>query len=240
MRVFVLGHRGMLGHMVCKVLLDNGINIVTTDSKWPDCKWISNFDGNYVVNCIGTIPKKIKNFEKSDYSVNYELPIWLDKNMKCRVIHVGTDLDGYSEYGDSKYKAESHLLENGTKTKIIKSSIIGPELYSKNSLFEWFMQSKNEVSGEYEAYWNGITTLQWAKICKDLILDWDYYPVLNKPHTDCISKYELLKIIKDVFKKNISINKSKKNKVDMCLNGTMETPNIKKQIIKLKEFYYDN
>ena len=46
--------------------------------------------------------------------------------------------------------------------------------------------------------WNGITTLEWAKICNDLILNWDLYERLIVPYSKCISKYDLLKNIKDV------------------------------------------
>ena len=35
MRVLVLGHNGMLGHMVSKFLLLNGLLVETTDLRWP-------------------------------------------------------------------------------------------------------------------------------------------------------------------------------------------------------------
>ena len=35
MRVLVLGHKGMLGHMVVKYLKDNNINVITIDKKYP-------------------------------------------------------------------------------------------------------------------------------------------------------------------------------------------------------------
>ena len=63
------------------------------------------------------------------------------------------------------------------------------------------MNSENEVGGWTENYWNGITTLQWTKICYDMLVSWDSYEIVNIPATECISKYQLLNLIKKVFNK---------------------------------------
>ena len=123
---------------------------------------------------------------------------------------------------------------------MIRTSIIGPELKSKKSVFEWFMNSTNEVYGWDEHYWNGVTTLEWSKICYDMMLNWNSYGIVNTPSTDCISKYDLLYIIKEVFNKDIAMYKNSKVKVNRCLIGDIEVKNIKQQLIELKEFYYDN
>ena len=36
MKVLVLGHKGMLGHMVTKYLLDNDVEVITTSIRWPE------------------------------------------------------------------------------------------------------------------------------------------------------------------------------------------------------------
>ena len=36
MKVLVLGHKGMLGHMVSKYLRDNKVEVVTSDVRWPE------------------------------------------------------------------------------------------------------------------------------------------------------------------------------------------------------------
>ena len=59
MRVLVLGHKGMLGHMVVKYLKDNNINVITIDKKYPlSSQQIKQFKGDYIINCIGAIPQK--------------------------------------------------------------------------------------------------------------------------------------------------------------------------------------
>ena len=196
MKILVLGHRGMLGHMVYKYLsTKSNCELTITNSRWPSERFkkkILDFNGDFVVNCIGAIHQKTNNFE-----VNTELPIWLDElDKNFKIIHPGTDCEiDNDDYGDSKRISTEYLMKNNKNTKIIKTSIIGHELDSKYSLLEWFLNSDSEVFGYSQAYWNGNTTLQWSKICYDLMVDWDNYEKLNIPSTECISKYELLEKI---------------------------------------------
>ena len=207
-KVLVLGHTGMLGHMVCKYLSWKGHTVETLDGRWPEDDFLTdivNTDVDYVINCIASIPQRTNNFE-----INYELPIWLDKNLECRIIHPGSDGElGNDHYGVSKLNASDYIRIEGKRTKIIKTSIIGPEIYNKVSLLEWFLNTNEEnVQGYNKFYWNGITTLQWSKTCNSIINDFESYDVLNIPTSNRVSKYELLKIIKDVFNKKINIKKN--------------------------------
>ena len=243
MRVMILGHKGMLGHMVHKYLsTKKDCKIVTTDFRWPTeefMNFVLDFDGDFVLNCIGAIPQKTNNFE-----INTRLPIWIDKlNKKFKIIHAGTDCEmDDDDYGKSKRKASEYIIQNGKDTTIIKTSIIGPELNSKDSLLEWFLNSNKKVSGYTNAYWNGNTTLQWAKICYQIMNDYYEYDTLNIPTSDCISKYELLNIIKKVFNKKIKIDKNYNVVVKKCLTKTCDMPliDIKTQLTQLRKFYYEN
>ena len=229
MKILVLGHKGMLGHMVHKYLsTKEDCELISTDLRWPTEEFKTftlDFNGDFVVNCIGAIHQRTDNFD-----INTNLPIWLDDNInRCKIIHPGTDCEiDDDDYGNSKRKATEYILERGTMTKIIKTSIIGPELNTQASLLEWFLNSQNEVSGYSEAYWNGNTTLQWAKICYDMMCNWDKYEILSIPTTECISKYDLLSEIKKVYDKDIKINK--------CLNGNMTVGTIAKQLKEMKDF----
>ena len=64
--------------------------------------------------------------------------------------------------------------------------------------------------------------------------------IINIPATNCISKYELLNLIKRIFKKRIIINKNSDVKANRCLTGTINVKDINKQLVELKKFYYDN
>ena len=238
MKVFILGHSGMLGSIVSKYLAGNDIDILTTPERWPSLPFqdaVKNTRCDYLINCIGSIPQK-----RDDFKVNYELPVWLDESLGHRIIHPGTDCEiDEDEYGISKRRASSYLMERGVRTKIIQSSIIGPEISGHVGLFEWFMRSNTEVAGWTGSKWNGITTLQWAKICYSMMRQWKNYNSLTVPSTDCISKFELLTIIRDVFDKDINIVPEFNENLNKCLNGNYTVPNIRTQLLELKTFIDD-
>ena len=221
MKILVLGHTGMLGHMVCKYLSSvDGCELITTNDRWPDDvfkKTVRDFIGNFVINCVGAIPQRTDNFE-----INYILPMWLDKNIDCKIIHVDTDSISSDAYG------------------ISKKSVIGHEITSRNNLLEWFLYSTDKVYGWSEYYWNGITTLQWAKECWNLINNWNDYKLCTIISSECISKYRLLNIIKDVYNKKIDIIEDKNERINNCLDSIKELPSIREQLIDMKEFYARN
>ena len=245
MKVLILGHNGMLGHMLHKYLLTKKCKIITVDERWPSNEFKNTINNllykseiKYAVNCIAKIPQK----ESKDFSVNVDLPIWLEnKFMDVNIIYPGTDMDSEGcSYGTSKKIATDFIINESKNTKIIKTSVIGPEIKSKKSVFEWFINSDDTVYGWDKHYWNGVTSLEWSKLCYKMILDWDSYGKVNVPSTNCISKYNLLCIIKEVFNKKITIHKNSKVEANRCLSGDIEVEDIKKQLIELKEFYYDN
>jgi dTDP-4-dehydrorhamnose reductase len=241
MRVLVLGHNGMLGHMVSKFLLLNGLLVETTDLRWPsnDFKdFIRKYNGDYIINCIGAIHQRTNEFD-----VNWELPIFLDFYSECRVINPGTDCEMDDDnYGTSKRIARDFIVTNSKRTKSIKTSILGPEKNTKSSLMEWFLSNKDnqEIFGYSQYFWNGNTTLTWSEIALDLIKNWNKYSRETIVSSECISKKEILVSLNDVFKRNIIINNKDDVKFDKCLIGNIQTPHIKTQLQKLKEFYYDN
>lgn len=238
MDVLVLGHRGMLGHMVVKYLTDKGYSVTTCDYKFPSAEfesYIKQYAGNYIINCIGAIPQRTNNF-----AVNYELPKWLDLNANCNIVHPGTDCEvDLDEYGISKKIARDYIVDIGIRTKILKTSIIGPELNSKASLLEWFLSQEDTVYGYTKAMWNGNTTLEWAEQCEVLINSWDSYSIETILEGECISKFDLLNKLKLVFEKKITILEKETELHNKCLIGTIKSDNILVQLTKLKKYYHD-
>tara|TARA_R110002020_G_scaffold25813_1_gene83544 strand:- start:6490 stop:7197 length:708 start_codon:yes stop_codon:yes gene_type:complete len=231
MKVLILGSKGMLGHMVHKYLKSLDVKVETYEGRWPEDKsQILEFNGDYIINCIGAIPQR-----RNVFNINYELPIWLDSNTSCKIIHPGTDCDDDDDYGNSKKKATNFILTQGKNTKIIKTSILGPELQGGASLLEWFLSQKEEINGYTRAIWNGNTTLEWAKHCYEIILEWGKFETETVLQGETISKYDLLKTISEVYNKQIKINPIEKG-VDRRLLGDIKTPNIKTQLIELKQF----
>ena len=237
MNVLVLGHKGMLGHMVVKYLRSKDVRVFTIEKRWPlNQQGIKTFDGDYIINCIGAIPQRT-----NEFSINWELPIWLDQNAPCKVIHPGTDCEMDEDaYGISKNIAANYIRTFSKQTKSLKTSIIGPELNSTASLLEWFLSSEDEVMGYTKAMWNGNTTLRWAKQCFNMMQDWSKFKNETIMFSDDISKYDLLHDIKEIFNKDIKIL-SKPLGHHKCLrHGAIYTGPIKKQLKELKDFYYDN
>tara|TARA_R110001583_G_scaffold48411_4_gene151760 strand:- start:394 stop:1107 length:714 start_codon:yes stop_codon:yes gene_type:complete len=237
MKVLVLGHKGMLGHMVTKYLTDQNLQVVTIQHRYPSIEFkeeLTLFDGGYIINCIGSIPQRTDIFD-----LNYELPLWLEKNTSSKIIHPGTDCEMDNDgYGVSKKQARDFIVKEGTHTKIIKSSIIGPEVLSSFGLMDWFLSQEGEVGGYTKALWSGNTTLEWAKKCFDLIFYWDDYKTENILEGECLSKFDLLNLIKEIFKKDININPNDSVVLNKCLKGDIQTSNIKTQLKELKEYYF--
>lgn len=240
MRVLVLGHNGMLGHMVFKYLKTKTVLLETTGTRWPSNEFknkIKNYDGDFIINCIGAIHQRTNNFD-----VNWELPIFLDFYSKCNIIHPGTDCEiDNDNYGVSKKIARDFIVNTSKNTKTIKTSIIGPELNSKASLMEWFLSNEDysTVNGYSQYFWNGNTTLSWAEQAYNHLIRWDDYTKETILSSPCISKKEILESINTAFERKIIIHEKNDIVCDKCLNGNIITPHIKEQIYKLKEFYYD-
>ena len=239
MNILILGHKGMLGHMLVKYLTNQNYTIHTIDYRFPSKEFknkVLNFKGDYIINAIGAIPQKTNLFD-----INHELPVWLDKYINNKIIHAGTDCEiDNNDYGISKRIASNYIKESSTNTKIIKTSIIGPELGSRSSLLEWFLNSENDIKGYTKAMWSGITTLEWAKQCLSLINGWDEYNKENIIESTCLSKYDLLLLIKKVFNKDINIIPEDKVSINKCLKGTIKTLNIETQLQELKNYYYND
>jgi len=237
MTILILGHKGMLGHIVFNYLSDQNFDVKTIDYRFPSKKfkqYIKSFKGDFIINCIGSIPQKTSIFD-----INTELPIWLSDNTLTKIIHPGTDCEmDNDEYGNSKRIAREYIIKNSYNTKIIKTSIIGPELISKNSLLEWFLNSENEVKGYTKTMWSGITTLEWAKQCLNLIKNWESYNKETIIEGTCLSKYNLLNLIKEIFNKEINIIPDNGVDINKCLKGNIKVSDIKIQLQELKNYYY--
>lgn len=204
--------------------------------KLNDIKAILNkVKPHVIVNCIGLVKQLINNYKISEIiKVNSLMPHYLSEltrgKNKIRFIHFSTDCvflgnkGNYTEqdlpdandiYGKSKILGEL----NYPNTVTIRTSIIGHELQTNYSLLNWFLDQKKFVKGYKNAIFSGLTTLEIAKIL-------DKYIIPNKKLTGIIhlsgksiSKYDLLKIVSYVYKKEIKIIEDKKVKINRSLNS---------------------
>ncbi|RKE04607.1 dTDP-4-dehydrorhamnose reductase family protein [Marinifilum flexuosum] len=247
-KMLILGATGMAGHVafhylkgtnqyeisniVFRTPLNNDSIIVDVKDKNLLLEAIKNINPDVIVNCIGVLIKGSKSDPSNAIYINSLLPHLLSsiaKTINAKLIHISTDcvFSGkkgmYSEedfrdaddvYGRSKALGE--IVNDRDLT--IRTSIIGPELKENGEgLFHWFMNQTGEINGFTKAIWGGITTLELAKVIHESIKQ-NITGLLNVTNCEKISKYDLLHLIKTVYKReNVNILKVEGKHVDKSL-----------------------
>lgn len=187
-----------------------------------------------VVNCIGLI-KQLADADDPliTLPINAMLPHRLAnlcKLVDARLIHMSTDCvfsgskgnyketdvsDAVDLYGKSKYLGEVGYPNSIT----LRTSIIGHELGSTNGLIEWFLSQENSCRGFRRAIFSGLPTVVLAKIIRDFVVPKKdligVYHVAAKP----ISKYDLLKLVAEIYGKKIDIIPDDELEIDRSLNA---------------------
>ena len=264
MKVLVLGHTGMLGDAVSRYLNTRGHEVLTlpTELRWPSIEMenqIRNTEAGWIINCIGAIPQR-KPLDHEYFELNSRLPFFLFTLTSKKIIHAATDcefsgkikadefyeedayLDATDLYGISKpipaeYVYRAHLPH----VKMIRTSIIGIEKNSSVSLLNWFISASGKgetITGFNNHYWNGITTLEWAKIA-DSIIEGKFTDTLVQVATSKVSKFELLKKMANVFRPGYTIHEATHPKYqNKCLASRWEVKDIEVLLKELKEFYH--
>ena len=271
--IIVFGANGMLGNYVSNYLNKqnyiihkitrneydlNNLNIDTLELLLKNLNINDNF---VIINCAGIIPQSSnKNFLNDSiyYKINSLFPVilsMLSYKYNCKFIHITTDCvyngnkgnynendipDEKNSYGQSKYLGE---LSKGT---IIRTSIIGEEIYNKVSLLEWIIKNKNgNINGYNNHYWNGVTCLELSKIIYKIINENLYWEGVKHIFSNIVTKYELSKLINDIYELNININKYETEKnvnktIDTLYveNSLFNIKNLKEQIIELKNYNF--
>lgn len=226
-RIVVLGSTGMLGHKVFEHFsnLDNyevfgsyrnksvapDKNSFVFDAENPDWSKIPECD--YILNCIGIIKPFMKDNTIGAIKINSLFPWILSEwceNSNTHLIHITTDCvfsgdDGFyteqslhdclDDYGKSKSLGEP------TNCMVLRTSIIGEEIHKNASLIAWAKTQKGKsVNGFLNHYWNGVTTLEYAKICQQIIEQELYEVGLSHIYSSqSVNKFKLLQIISDRF-----------------------------------------
>ena len=175
---------------------------------------------DYIINCVGVVNKLINNKDQDSidyaYKINAEFPAALDEcsiKFGIPVITIGTDcvysgksgkyseinaFDPIDHYGISKSIGE----KAGTSSMVIRSSIIGREKNTSNSLLEWVLAHPKDavIYGYVNHIWNGVTVLHFSQVVLGVILNANFrVGIFHLVPNDSVSKYELLHIIAREF-----------------------------------------
>lgn len=196
--------------------------IAGVDVEQPDAlvKVLDQIRPDVVVNCAGLTKHKP---EAEDpliaVPINTLMPHRLARLCKlvgARLIHVSTDCvfsgstGGYGEedfadardvYGKSKVLGEVDYPHAVT----LRTSTIGHELQSKYGLLDWFLSQQVQCKGYTRAVFSGLPTVVFAQVIRDIVIPHTelsgLYHVAAKP----INKFDLLKLIAEVYGKTIQM-----------------------------------
>ncbi len=182
---------------------------------------MASIQPDLVINCIGLIKQQghIARDPLFSISLNAMLPHRISmtcRTAKIRMIHISTDCvfsgqkgnylesdpsDAEDLYGRTKFLGEVAYPHCVT----LRSSIIGRELKNHLGLIDWFLAQTGSIHGYKRAIYSGFTTDEFSRIILDYVIPnpdlSGVYHVSSSP----ISKYDLLQIAKQAYKKEIDI-----------------------------------
>ncbi len=223
---------------------------------------IKNNKPDVVINCIGII-KQLKEAKNSKISITinslfpHQLAEICEVN-NCRLIHISTDCvfsgkkGNYKEsdyadaddlYGRTKYLGEIDYNNSVT----LRTSIIGHELKHDVSLVDWFLAQNGNVNGYTKAIYTGLPTIEFAEIIDKYVITNPDLKGIFHVSSNPISKYDLLQLVKKIYKKNITIIPYNDFKIDRSLdsckfNSTTgyKTPSWEELVLKMYNNYLEN
>lgn len=222
-------------------------------------KIFKKINPDVVINCVGIIKQKEDiNNEIDAIQLNSLIPhslMKLSKNFGAKLIHFSTDCVFSGKEGNYKetsipdaddiYGISKRLGEIEDKNALtLRTSIIGHELNTQKSLIDWFLNQKGSVKGYKNAIFSGLTTTEISYILENIILKHKTLSGLFHLSVDPISKFDLLKLVAKIYKKNINIIEDRKVKINRSLNSSKlslitgyNPPSWDQLIIELNKFY---
>lgn len=212
--------------------------ITNVDVEHPDAlvKVLDYVRPDVVINCAGLTKHKPQADDPLiSIPINTIMPHRLARLCKlagARLVHVSTDCVFSGDKGDynesdfadasdvyGKSKALGELVYPHTIT--LRTSTIGHELQSKFGLLDWFLSQEMRCYGYARAIFSGLPTVIFAQIIRDVVLPHNelsgLYHIAAKP----INKFNLLKLIAEVYGKSIDIVPDDKLVIDRSLDADL-------------------
>lgn len=190
-----------------------------------------------VINCIGIVKQsqEINNPLKA-IEINCLLPHRIAtfcNSLDIRSIHISTDCvfsgkkgsyieedisDAEDFYGRTKFIGEAAY----GKALILRTSVIGYELNSRQGLLEWFLsQEGGKVRGYTKALFSGLTTAVFSEVVLTIIRDYKQLSGLYHISGYPIDKFSLLSLIKKVYGLDVEIEPYDGFICDRSLNSSL-------------------
>jgi len=197
---------------------------------------LDNIQPEVVLNCIGITKRKesdnsVIDVIKLNALLPHELAAWGDEN-KAKIIHFSTDcvfdgkdgayLDGSMTNADDLYGRTKALGEIASPYALtLRSSFIGRELENGTELLEWFLAQTGRIKGFANAIYTGFTTMELNRIIEKIMTESSEYSGIYNVSSDPISKYDLLRFIKDKMNLDIDISPDYGFACDRSLDSTL-------------------
>ncbi len=134
----------------------------------------------------------------------------------ARLVHVSTDCvfsgqkgryreedvpDARDTYGRTKALGEV----TGPNVLTVRTSTIGHELQSSYGLLNWFLSQEGNCKGYTRAIFSGLPTVVFAQVIRDVVIPLPELSGLYHVAGSPIAKYDLLRLIAEVYGKSIEI-----------------------------------
>jgi dTDP-4-dehydrorhamnose reductase len=189
----------------------------------------------YVVNCIGIVKQQLAAKDPlPSISVNALFPHRLAQVCQAagiRLIHISTDCvfsgrkgnyletdvaDAEDLYGRTKLLGEV----GGEGCLTLRTSIIGREFTTSYGLIDWFLsQEGKSIRGYKKAIFSGFTTNALAEIITQIITQHSDLQGIWHVAAEPINKFELLSLVKEIYRLNIQIEPDEVFLCDRSLNS---------------------
>ncbi len=195
---------------------------------------IASVQPTIIINCIGIIKQlPISKDPLTAITVNAQLPHKISlvaRSANARFIHISTDCVFNGKKGNYTEKDHSNAEDLYGRTKFLgevayphcvtlRTSIIGHELKTNYSLVDWFMSQQNDVNGFTKAMYSGFPTIEIVNIISNYVIPNKNLTGLYHVSSDPISKFDLLNILKEIYKKDININPFSDFVLDRSMNS---------------------
>lgn len=189
---------------------------------------------NVVINCVGVV-KQLAGAEDPLQAIPinalfpHRLARWCGL-LGARLIHISTDCvfsgkrgayreddvaDAEDLYGRSKLMGEPQAPHVVT----LRTSIIGHELNSVHALLGWFLSQRGVVPGFSNAVFSALPTVELARVIGEYVLPNPELRGVYHVAGPTINKYELLKLVAQIYRSDSQVYAVPTLVVDRSLDG---------------------
>ena len=222
----------------------SGFGLFSADNAYPGIELsstkglkpvLAGFKPEAVINAVGIVKQRPTADEViPSLEINALLPhrlAILCREIGTRLVHISTDCvfsgrkgsyreadpsDAEDLYGRTKYLGEVH--ESNCLT--LRTSMIGPELFRKTGLLEWFLARRGTIQGYRNAIFSGFTTIELARVIEMLLTRFPQASGLYHVSSAPISKFDLLTLIKERLALDVEITPYDDFRCDRSLNSS--------------------